>query len=461
MTIRKKWILTLAFIALLSILVNSSVLSVLTSQYFNQYLDETYQSRSEEIVSYLQKELSTTKEQSSLIQQRLDSYLGESIIQIQVYDTKNTLLAQAKEDGFADGQYNMSNRMGMMNRASQRGYEVVDVKQLSNQGKALGEVHVTRISSSANSYAAKKFQSSLFQNSLVSLGIVILIVFGLGWYLSKRISKDLKKTANMAHQIDLGIEEAYTYSNTTEIRTIQQSLVSLGSRLKLKQKARKTLVDEMVHQTRTPLTILRMHIEGMEDGVIEMQPEEMKVCENQIQNLSDIITNISSLIETGTDEKALSIETFELHQFLKQISNGMRAQFEKKEIQYEFLSTEKIQVTSDKYKIGQSIYNLLTNAYKFTPKHGTVQFSYQKDKTQIHIIIQDFGCGMTKEEQAHIFDAYYKRDTTTGNGGDGLGLFIAKQNMQSIGGNIRVESQKGIGSTFILDIPMVSNHNEK
>lgn len=441
-------------------------MSVLTSHYFNQYLDETYQVRCKEIVAYLQKEFQnegktakTDNETNSLktnttkMEEGLDSYLGESITQIKVYDSSDTLIAQAKDDTDSGGANSMSNMMGMMRRSAARGYDVVDVMKISVHGETLGEVHITRFTTSANSYAAKMFQSSLFRNSLISLGLVILIVLVLGWFMSKKISKDLRKTANMAKDIDMGNDRTYAFSTTTEIRAIQQSLVSLGSRLKLKQKARKTLVDEMVHQTRTPLTILRMHLEGIEDGIIEMEPEEMKVCENQIQNLSDIITNISSLIEADTQEKALSMENFELHQFLKQICSGMRAQFERKQIQFELLTTEKVHVTSDKYKIGQSIYNILTNAYKFTPKDGTVTINYCVEPQYISIEITDDGCGISKEEQEHIFEAYYKKDKELGAGGDGIGLFVAKQNMEDIGGILLVESKEGYGSKFTLKIP--------
>lgn len=462
MTIRKRWILTLAFIAIISILVNSFVLSILTSRYFNQYLDETYQSRCKEIVAYLKNEFmdnsnGTTKvdtaTQTMQMEEGLDSYLGESIIQIKVYDDQDNLIAQAKDESYDNGKNSMNNMMGMMGRTT-RGYDVVDVFNITDNKTVIGVVHITRFTTSANSYAAKMFQSSLIRNSAASLVIVIFVVFFLGWFMSKRISRDLRKTADMAREIDLGTENTYELSNTAEIRAIQQSLQSLGSRLKLKQKARKTLVDEMVHQTRTPLTILKMHLEGIEDGVIDMQPEEMKVCENQIQNLSDIIINISSLIEADAEEKEIQTENFELYQFLKQISNGMRAQFEKKQIHFELLSNEKIQMNSDKYKIGQSIYNILTNAYKFTAEQGKVELRYQLEKEEVLIQIKDNGCGMTQEEQEHIFDAYYKNDMEIGKGGDGLGLYVAKQNIEGLGGRIQIESKKGSGSSFTLRIPM-------
>lgn len=453
MTIRKKWILTLGLIAIISIVVNSLVLSVLTSHYFNNYLDENYDQTCNEMIDYLSKELSLGSNTQSQISVDLEEYLGDSITQIKVYDNSGSLIAEVSDNTATNSGHGMGMMRGMMN-GKNSGYDVVDDFHITGDNGSIGEVHVTRYSTSGNSYAARLFQGSLFRNSLISVGIVMVLVLILGLIMSKRVSKDLIQTADMAQNIDIGKENHIHYSKTKEIRIIQQSLESLESRLKLKQKARKTLVDEMVHQTRTPLTILRMHLEGIEDGVIDMKPEEMKVCENQINNLSDIITNMSSLIDAGTNKNSVVLEEFELHQFMKQIVNGMRTQFQKKNIDFKLLTTEKIQVKTDKYCLGQSIYNILTNAYKFTPSGGSVMLNYRRERDTITIEIEDSGCGITGEDQLKIFDAYYKKNNETGDAGDGIGLYVAKENMESLNGRIEVQSQEGKGSKFILIFPL-------
>lgn len=457
MTIRKKWILTLGLIAVISIVVNSLVLSILTSRYFNSYLDENYEQTCKEIVKYLSKELSTGNYSESQISVELEAYLGDSITQIKVYDNSGSLITEATDDTQSSSGHGTGMMHGMMNGMSSR-YDVVDALHIIGDNENLGEVYITRYSTSGNSYAATMFQNSLFRNSLISVGIVMILVFILGLFMSKKVSRDLVQTADMAQNIEVGEENQIRYSRTKEIRIIQQSLESLESRLKLKQKARKTLVDEMVHQTRTPLTILKMHLEGIEDGVINMKSEEFKVCENQIDNLSDIITNISSLIDAGTNENMVVLEEIELYQFMNQIVNGMKAQFQKKDIDFRLLATEKIQVKTDKYRLGQSIYNILTNAYKFTPSGGTVSLNYYREIDTIKIEIADSGCGIKEEDQLKIFDAYYKKSKDTGDAGDGIGLYVAKENMESLSGRIEVQSKEGKGSKFVLMFPYESVH---
>lgn len=458
MTIRKKWILIIGTVSIIAIITNAFVLSTLITKYFNTYLDENYTQNCEQIINYLKKDLEAGNTSEEQIEEGLEAYLNDSITQISVYDAGGNLLAQVTSTYM-----NHTTGMGMMREMmNNRNTALGDtaIYEITLEDETYGEVHITRYATSAESYAAQMFRSALFQNSMISIVVVILLVLILGALMSRRISQDLIDTAEIAKGIDLGTGIHIRYSKTKEIQSIQQSLASLESRLKLKQKARKKLVDEMVHQTRTPLTILKMHIEGMEDGVIEMTPEEIKVCENQIENLTDIITNISSLIDANNPEGQITPEEFELHQFLKQISNGMRTQFQKKQIDFELRTTEKIKIQSDKYRLGQTIYNILTNAYKFTPAKGSVTMAYTQENGWIKLEIEDTGCGISQEEQKKIFQAYYKKEEGIENQGDGLGLYVAKENIELMQGNIEVDSIEGKGSKFRIYFPIVYEKNK-
>ena len=449
MTIRKKWILTLGMIAIISIFINSLLLSFLTSRNFNDYLDDSHEEICKDIVDFLTKEMSKKDFSQERLDVELDAFLGRSILQIKVFDGDGDLLASVIDDA----QVNTDHGMGMMHQKNNRNNIVDSYELVSNQNK-LGEVHITRFSTAGNSYAAEMFQGSLFRNSLLSIAIVMIVVFLLGLVMSKKVSKDLIQTAKMAQNIENGIDNARADSNTKEIHIIQTSLESLETKLKLKNKARKTLVDEMVHQTRTPLTILKMHLEGMEDGVIQMDAEEIKACEGQVDNLTDIIKNMSELIDVEASERKVMLENVEVNLFLKHILNGMKSQFHRNGIVLELDSQDKVNIQTDPYRLGQTVYNILTNAYKFTPSGGHVLIQYQLTSSSLQIIIEDDGKGISEEEQSRIFDAYYKGDHELNSKGDGLGLFIARQNMESLNGQIHVISQEGKGSKFILSIPL-------
>ncbi len=105
--------------------------------------------------------------------------------------------------------------------------------------------------------------------------------------------------------------------------------------------------------------------------------------------------------------------------------------------------------------MSQAIYNILTNAYKFTEPEGKVLVNFSQNEMAIQISIEDTGIGMTEEEQVKAFDAYYRGKLDSELPGEGIGLYVAKTNLEQMGGSIRLCSQKGTGTTFFISIPKV------
>ena len=289
---------------------------------------------------------------------------------------------------------------------------------------------------------------------LLSFLIVLSLLSLIGIFVSKRLGKDLTDTSMLAMRIDMGEQPRYEPSRVREIRVIQTSLEELQNRLKIRQKGRKRVIDEFVHQTRTPLSILKMHLEGLGDGIITMSGEEIKVCQTQIDDLSAIISNMSMLLDADRPLQEVKAEQFDLHIMLQQIINGMKVAYDNKKINLHLNRSDKAVITTDKYKLSQSIYNLLANAYKFTDPNGEVMVSYELTDTAISIYIRDSGIGIAKEDMPHLFDAYYRGKNAERTSGDGLGLYVVKENVEQMGGTIAVHSKQGAGSEFILTIPV-------
>ncbi|MGB8453497.1 MAG: HAMP domain-containing sensor histidine kinase [Anaerocolumna sp.] len=455
MTIKKQWLLVLILIAIFSVCVNSFVLSFLTNQYFKDYMKENYEVHFNQIVEYSTNALKGKDFSVNQMKIELETHLVDPITRIKVYDNNGILIADVSaDDQTLNGNGMMNGKMnGMMHRMKDTQLEEIDHAEILDGNEVIGQINITKYSSAEDSIAAWMFQSSLIKNSLYSMGIVLIIAVIIGILISKKMSKDLIYTANMAQNIDVGNNSANFYSKVKEIRVIQQSLESLGTRIKLKQKSRKALIDELVHQTRTPLTILRSHLEGIEDGVIDMTPDEFRTCENQIENIASIITNMSGMIDAEKQDEALQVEEFEFSQLIKQIVNGLKVQFENKKIELKIMEQNNVVLNTDKYKLSQAIYNILTNAYKFIESNGKVLLYYQVTSDNLILTIEDDGPGISEKEQAKIFDAYFKGGNTVNAGGEGIGLYIAKENLISINGSITVESKLNKGSKFIMVIP--------
>ena len=450
MTIRRQWLIILTITAVLAVSINSLILNSLTNQYFLSYNSETYDYHVNQIKQIAVNALSDDSYTRQQLSVQLESHLDDPIISIRLYDANGALIASAQN--VSGSGYGMMN--GMMSRMMHASSEEVDSYDISVGGAVTGVLHITRYSSLNQSVVATRFRYALIRNSLLSFLIVLSILSLIGIFVSKRLGKDLTDTSMLAMRIDMGEQPHYEPSRIREIRIIQNSLEELQNRLKIKQKGRKRVIDEFVHQTRTPLSILKMHLEGLDDGIITMSGEEIKVCQTQIDDLSAIISNMSMLLDADRPLQTVKAEQFDLHILLQQIINGMKVAYENKKINLHLNNSDKAVITTDKYKLSQSIYNLLANAYKFTDPNGEVMVHYELTDTVVSIYIRDSGIGIAKEDIPHLFEAYYRGKNAEKVSGDGLGLYVVKENLEQVGGTIAVHSDPGLGSEFIITIPV-------
>lgn len=448
-TIKRQWMYVLILSAILSIVINSTVLSSLINNYFVENSKINYEHHYEQIIDFTRKALAENYTRHQL-ETQLDTHLIDPILEIRLYDANGNLMADVIGMPFGMNGM-MSNHM--MNRMMGIPSEKIDSTEITDAGVLLGRLEVIRYSSIGNSLQTRMFVFALIKNSIFSFGIALVLMFIIGSMISRKMSRDLKNTAELATNIDLGNETNIQQSKVREIQIIQQSLEALQAKLKLKQSSRKRLLDELVHQTRTPLTILKTHLEGFEDGILEMNTDEIKTCEAQIESITAIIANMSAMIDAEKNLDAVELEDIEISQLLKQIVGALRVQFSKKQIDLIFHGHGKIIIKSDKNKLSQSIYNILTNAYKFTKPNGRVSVSYEMNGDDLKIIIEDTGSGIEQEQISHLFDAYYRGSNAVGIPGEGLGLYVVKENLNRIHGQLQVESELGKGSRFMIKIP--------
>lgn len=450
MSIRKLWLIVLTLVATLSIAINALILTSLTDRYFRTYLSETYDEHIDQMITYI---IGSLNEETISLRQmaiELESHLDDPIVKIKLYGPQGALLIQVED---RDYDRRDMGRMGMMDFMFRIGEEEVDSFDIIDNGVLLGKLNITKQSSADSSVIAMMFKSRLFINSLISTGFAIVITLLVGAYISKRMSKDLTDTARFASNIQIGNPIENKPSSIKEINQIQSSLQDLNTRLRLKQKSRKTLIDQLIHQSKTPLTILKSHVEAIEDGVIQISKEELTIFQDQIDHLNNILSNMSTLIDAEKENEVLTVESVDIQSLLNQIILGIRSQFDKKGIELKMIENTKVNLLTDPYKLSQVIYNLLTNAYKYTEK-GYVEISVKDDSDHLTIAISDTGIGIEPSDIKNIFNAYYRSTSVTKIPGEGIGLYVVKENLKQLGGTIDVQSTPGKGSTFTLTLPM-------
>jgi signal transduction histidine kinase/ligand-binding sensor domain-containing protein/AraC-like DNA-binding protein len=216
------------------------------------------------------------------------------------------------------------------------------------------------------------------------------------------------------------------------------------------------------HEFRTPLTLIL----GLAKKIIEKSKEQSSkedagVIRRNAKRLHGLVNQLLDLSKLESGNMLLQTSPLNIIPLLKGLVLSFASFAERKRITLKFNSNEKeIVVFIDKDKIEKIITNLLSNAFKFTPLGGRIEFSVEKSDNNIKMIISDTGIGISPERIAKIFDRFYQVDSshTREQEGTGLGLALTKELIELHKGKIEVESSEGKGSTFTVTLPLGKDH---
>lgn len=236
-------------------------------------------------------------------------------------------------------------------------------------------------------------------------------------------------------------------------------------RLKENQELKNRLYANITHEFRTPLTVIQgmtQQIESMvnipESSKLQKAIQLIKSNGNRLLSLVNTILDLAKL-ESG--KMGLQLERGDLVAFLRYSVQLFESYAATKKIYLQFLTDiDFLEIDFDKEKLQQIVSNLISNAIKFTPSGGKINFRLthiEKDKQPFfRIEVIDTGEGIPESELGNLFNRFFQVDSSTHRSqGSGLGLALVYELVQLMHGQIHVESQLGKGSTFIIELPIV------
>lgn len=247
---------------------------------------------------------------------------------------------------------------------------------------------------------------------------------------------------------------------TVQVRTheLEQAVISAENANKIKSQ----FLANMSHELRTPLNAIigysDMLMEEAEDlGYADMNPDLNKI-QGAGKHLLSLINDILDISKIEAGKMDLYLEEFQLQGMVDEVLATAQPLLEKNDNGFSYLARGKDLglITCDMTKLRQIMFNLLSNAAKFTNK-GMIKFDIQRDNDWLAISVADNGIGMSPEQVSRIFQEFTQADesTTRKFGGTGLGLPISRHFVEMMGGSISVDSEVGKGSTFTVRLPVV------
>ena len=244
-----------------------------------------------------------------------------------------------------------------------------------------------------------------------------------------------------------------------EMKQLALAFNSMSEKVETLDQARNQFISNASHELKTPLATMKILIESLiyqPDMDKALRTEFMTDINKEIDRLSAIVSDLLDLAQIDSQNIKLTRENLSIAALVKENAHRLQPIAEKKEQKIALNLSDPGELYADKSKLNQVIYNLMENAVKYTQAGGEIRVDLMRQGREALLVVTDNGPGIPKADQPHIFDRFYRVDKARSRekGGTGLGLSIVRQLVLLHGGSIRVESEEGKGSSFIVELPL-------
>jgi len=244
-----------------------------------------------------------------------------------------------------------------------------------------------------------------------------------------------------------------------ELKELADSYNAMAEKIENFDRSRSQFVSNASHELKTPLATMKILLENLiyqPDMPPELRAEFMQDMNHEIDRLTGIITDLLTLTQMDSHDTALKLEEVDLSLLTQDTLHTLHPAAEKAGLHIASDIASGVKLTADQTKLTQIVYNLTDNAIKYTPEGGEIRVSLRVHGREAVLTVSDTGIGIPQEDQAHVFDRFYRVDKarSRATGGTGLGLSIVRQLVQLHGGSISLTSAPDQGTTFTVALPM-------
>ena len=318
------------------------------------------------------------------------------------------------------------------------------------------------------------------RTTLWIFAISILVALAVAVSVSAHLVRSLSALESGAQRIGEGdLDHRIPVASQDELAQLASAFNHMAARLQVSReseeqarlaaenanKAKSTFLANMSHELRTPMNAIigygEMMLEDAEDGGDEALIPDLNKILAAGKHLLALINDILDLSKIEAGKMTLFLEEIHIQDLVADVSATIEPMVAKNRNRFDIdLQSDLGVLVADETKVRQTLFNLLSNACKFTTE-GTITLSCrrraQHGEDRFFFEVQDTGIGMTPEQLDRVFDEFTQADASTTRkfGGTGLGLSICKKFCRLMGGDIRAESEPEKGSTFIVELPAV------
>ena len=303
--------------------------------------------------------------------------------------------------------------------------------------------------------------------SAVALVLAALLAGAIAVGLTRSVShpvRDLERgmaavaSGDFAHRLNIG------RGGGNEFGRLAQSFETMSRQLAELDKLKAEFVSVASHELKTPLNVVIGYLQLFDEGVYgPLTPKQREICrtlEGQAQALSRLVKQLLDVSRFDAGGGRIDVRRTDLGRFLDDLERAFDVLARQRGITFRVVRGAELptEVVWDTDRMNEVMGNLISNAFKFTERDGTVELTAEGSADIVQIEVRDTGAGITPEELPFVFEKFFQagNQSEAAQKGTGLGLAIAKQIVEAHGGMITAESTRGIGTTFSLTLPVAA-----
>ena len=314
--------------------------------------------------------------------------------------------------------------------------------------------------------------TDLMKMMVPSIAISLLLALSVAGVLTNKFANSVTKPIlEISHKLegiyDEKIDFNFPHYQYDELNIIARTTTDMSKsvqdyirKLEKEKTIRQEFFSNASHELKTPLTAIRGYAELLQSGMAsdtQMQKEFLGRIHSEVEEMTSLINDILMISRLETKELMPTKEILCVKSVAEEVKKTLKPLADENNVSLEIHCCDEF-VYMDRSHLQGILSNLMGNAVKYNRPGGFVQTDITMDSTSLSIRVEDSGIGIAKEDQKRIFERFYRVDKGRSKrvAGTGLGLSIVKHVTEFYGGCVSVESQSGVGSTFLVQLPAAS-----
>ncbi|WP_420732857.1 sensor histidine kinase [Brevibacterium luteolum] len=293
----------------------------------------------------------------------------------------------------------------------------------------------------------------------VALGTGLACALLASFLLSRTIRTPLEQLTHAAAEVASGNYDVRVpiVGAGAELDSLARAFNTMADQLTRTEETRRRILSDLAHEMSTPVSVISVYLEGLQDQVVEWNPTTHAVMAEQLARLTRLVEDIDDASRAEEGRIELAPAPVPIADLLDSCAAAVQESYTAKGVTLTIPTGTRIgTVIADRQRLAQVFDNLLSNALRHTPPGGTVSLTTTGTTDTVTIRVTDTGDGMTADQLTHIFERFYRGDTARDrdHGGSGIGLTISHALIAAHSGTLTATSAgPGHGSEFTIELP--------